>query len=377
MVKKKKSIQDQLRKCVQCGSCLPICPVYRIIEEEDVSPRGKVFFIKMQEVFPEQLDEELEDEFADALFSCVCCSRCTEICDSDVEVMELFKETRGSYVDKRPELCQIISNIRDEKNVYGLDNSIRAEGWLFDLLSELPDIADYIYPAKKKADVVFFVGCLMSFRGRHSSVIQAIIKILKLLKIDFLLLGGEEYCCGHPLDLLGKSKEAQQIRVHNSQLFKETEAEVIITDCPGCLEGLREEHPLPENIRVLHVTEFFDEQINTVPNKLDITLKYHDPCELFRNNEVTKAPRSLLKKMGVEVVEMEPACCGGGGMARVSKEKLSSQIMEERIKVEKLEQEPIEVVTCCPSCLEQYELAGITTWDIAEWLVKALTIKEE
>jgi heterodisulfide reductase subunit D len=254
---------------------------------------------------------------------------------------------------------------------------MRAETWTMELYDDFPDIDDRVYEEGMTADTILFVGCLMSFRSRHSNVLKSILKVMEHFDEDYLLLGGEEYCCGHPLDLLGKIEEADELRKHNTEIIHKTGAKTVITDCPGCLEALIDHHKLDPSVRVLHVTEYFDEKVESVPNPLNIKLKYHDPCELFRNSEVTTAPRSILKKMGVEVIEMEPSCCGGGGMLRVTDAEVAQEIMDQRIDDEKLKSEDTCVITCCPSCLEQFEQNGITTGDIAEYLVKALNLEEE
>ncbi|MBD3193129.1 MAG: hypothetical protein GF308_21025 [Candidatus Heimdallarchaeota archaeon] len=371
-VNSSKKLNDLLIKCVQCGSCILLCPVYQVTTEEIFSPRGKLYFLKLQEAFPEQFDEEVEKDYATTVFSCACCGRCEEICDSEVKLIDIFKEQRGEHLELFPKINQIEENVSDSKNVYGIDNELRAITWTMEMYDDFPDIDDRIYTEGKSAETVLFVGCLMSFRSRHANVLRSLLKILDYLNEDYLILGGEEFCCGHPLDLLGRKEEADEVRNHNTEVFKEVGAKTIITDCPGCLEALREHHGLDNSIRILHITEFLDEKITSVPNKLNLKLKFHDPCELFRNNDIHEAPRSLMRKMGIEIIEMEPSCCGGGGMLRVSNEKIAKDVMERRIAEEKLQEEDIPVVTCCPSCLEQYEQNGITTWDIVEWLAQAI-----
>jgi len=367
-------ISELLKKCVQCGSCILICPIYRATKEEQFSPRGKLYYLKLKEALPEKFDEELDKEYAKTIFTCAMCGRCVETCSSETELTEIFKGERRESVELFPKLLMVAENVEEEKNVYGLDNEMRAESWTMELYDDLPDIDDRIYEEGKTAETVLFVGCLMSYRSRHTNVLRSILKVLEYLEEDYLILGGEEFCCGHPLDLLGKTDEVEELRKHNTEIFKKIGAKTIITDCPGCLEALLEHHKIDPAVRLLHVTEFFDEKIESVPNKLNITLKYHDPCELFRNDEVTEAPRSLMRKIGINIIEMEPSCCGGGGMLRVTDEKLAKKIMEDRIVKEKLKEEETCVVTCCPSCLEQFEQNEITTSDIAEYLVKALNL---
>ncbi|MHA1125470.1 MAG: (Fe-S)-binding protein [Candidatus Heimdallarchaeota archaeon] len=376
MTSKTEDVDELLKKCVQCGSCILICPIYQSTGQEIFSPRGKLYYLKLKDSFPDSIDEELEKDFAKTIFTCAFCSRCVESCTSEVKLTDIFREERKGALDLFPQLVQIGENICNEYNVYGLDNEMRAETWTMELYDDFPDIDDKVYSEGMMADTIFFVGCLMSYRSRHTNVLKSILKVMEHLEEDYILLGGEEYCCGHPLDLLGKIEDADKLREHNASVFQKINPKIIVTDCPGCLEALRDHHKIDPSVRILHITEYFDERIDTVPNKLNIQLKYHDPCELFRNNEVLKAPRSLMEKMGIEVIEMEPSCCGGGGMLRVTDAKIAQDIIDKRIENEKLKVEDTCVVTCCPSCLEQFEQSGITTGDIAEHLVKALNLEE-
>ncbi|MHA1461582.1 MAG: (Fe-S)-binding protein [Candidatus Heimdallarchaeota archaeon] len=374
----KTDIDELLKNCVQCGSCILICPIYRATGQEVFSPRGKLYYLKLKDALPEKFDdEELAKDYASTIFTCAFCGRCVETCSSEVKLTDIFREQRRDTVKLFPKLMQIEENISDEMNVYGLDNEMRAESWTMELEDDFPNIEDKIYSEGKTSDTVFFVGCLMSFRSRHANVLKSIFKVMEYIDEDYLVLGGEEFCCGHPLDLLGKVEEADKLRAHNTEIFTNSKAKTIITDCPGCLEALRDHHKIDASVRILHLTEYFDEKIKTVPKKLNIKLKYHDPCELFRNNEVIRAPRNLMKKMGIEVIEMEPSCCGGGGMLRVSNNEIAQDIIDQRIVKEKLKEEDTCVVTCCPSCLEQFEQSGITTWDIVEHLAQAISTEEE
>lgn len=374
----KTEIDELLKKCVQCGSCVLICPIYRATGQEVFSPRGKLYYLKLKEALPEKFtDKELTKDYASTIFTCAFCGRCVENCSSEVKLTDIFREQRKDTVELFPNLMKIEENISDEMNVYGLDNEMRAESWTMELEDDFPDIEEKLYSEGKTADTAFFVGCLMSFRNRHVNVLKSIFKVMEYIDEDYLILGGEEYCCGHPLDLLGKVEEADEMRAHNTEIFTKAKVKTIITDCPGCLEALRDHHKIDPSVKIVHLTEYFDEKIKSVPKKLNIKLKYHDPCELFRNNEVIQAPRNLMKKMGIEVIEMEPSCCGGGGMLRVTNDKIAQDIMNQRIEKENLKEEDTCVVTCCPSCLEQFEQSGITTWDIVEHLAEAITVEEE
>jgi Fe-S oxidoreductase len=75
-------------------------------------------------------------------------------------------------------------------------------------------------------------------------------------------------------------------------------------------------------VEVLHTTEVLDGLVAAGEldlGQLDVTVTYHDPCDLGRKGGIFDAPRRLLGALpGVRFVEMsasgrESDCCGGGG----------------------------------------------------------------
>ena len=97
---------------------------------------------------------------------------------------------------------------------------------------------------------------------------------------------------------------------------------------------------------------------------------YHDPCELANLNDVRTSPRSLLSKIGVEIIEIEPSCCGGGGLLRATNTELSQSIISRKIQNQKLDQFPL--ITSCPSCLEQFKANRVEVYDLLDFLIQVL-----
>ena len=93
MTSKTEEINELLKKCVQCGTCQMICPIYRATENEAFSPRGKLYYLKLKNAFPDKFDEELAKEYAKTIFTCVVCGRCVESCTSEVKLTDIFKVT--------------------------------------------------------------------------------------------------------------------------------------------------------------------------------------------------------------------------------------------------------------------------------------------
>ncbi|MFW9968455.1 MAG: (Fe-S)-binding protein, partial [Candidatus Thorarchaeota archaeon] len=289
-------------RCVRCGSCLKICPIFDAMGEEQYSPRGKNYLLQVMDQIEE--DPEAAKEFRRLLFTCTMCGRCKEICSSDVDVLKIWHEQRGKAVRENPEefayLSSLTSALENVQNIYGLDPEDRAMFWLDELEDDIPGLADRVYEPGKKADVMVFLGCLMSFRSSQLDVLKSLFMSLEKSGADYLVMGAEEFCCGHPLYLMGNDEGASDLRKHNRDVILDAGAKQVVTCCPGCLIQLKEHHELGE-IEALHHTQYFDRRYESLPEYKDKSeFPYHDPCELHRILEIKKEPRSLLKKMSVD-----------------------------------------------------------------------------
>jgi Fe-S oxidoreductase len=84
-------------------------------------------------------------------------------------------------------------------------------------------------------------------------------------------------------------------------------------------------------------------------------ITYHDPCYLGRANNEYEAPRDLLKKLEVELIEMRRCksnglCCGAGG-AQMFKD---AEEGDKEINIERTEQaldtQAEIIAAACPFC---------------------------
>ena len=201
-------------RCIRCGSCLKICPIFDVIGEEQYSPRGKAYLLQIMDLI--QDDDELQKEFHRLLFECTMCGRCDEVCSSDVDLLKVWHDQRAKALDVAPLEFDYITTLRkalgNVKNIYGLPEEDRAIYWLDEIEDDVPGISDRVFEPGKQSDTVIFMGCLMSFRGTQIEVVKALLQSLEKLEVDYLVLGAEEFCCGHPLYLAGDETGADTVR---------------------------------------------------------------------------------------------------------------------------------------------------------------------
>lgn len=227
---------------------------------------------------------------------------------------------------------------------------------------DVPVIAD-LFARGVKPEYLFWVGCAGAFDDRYRKVVRAFAKILTYLNVSYGVLGKEETCTGDPARRAGNEMLYQMQALQLIEIFKTYEVKKIITICPHCFNIFKNEYPdLGGNYEVVNYLQFLDQQINTGklqinPESLNnVTVTYHDPCYLGRANDIYAEPRSILKNLTPNFVEMHrnksfALCCGaGGGQMFKEAEKGDKEIFIERTE-DALKTGAEVIATACPFCM--------------------------
>ncbi|MFH1210473.1 MAG: (Fe-S)-binding protein [archaeon] len=199
-------------------------------------------------------------------------------------------------------------------------------------------------------NTLYYPGCLTKFVLKD--VEENYKKILTQLKIEYIMLGEMEFCCGSPVLNAGYEKEYNELVEKNREVLKKYGVGKIITNCPACYKMLKEQFP---EIKVEHITQTIWKNIDKMKLKsFNEKITYHDPCHLGRHSGIYDEPRYILQALDFEVVELKnnrenSMCCGGGAGLRTNAPQVSERIAKmlgEEIKTEK-------IITTCPLCYVQ------------------------
>ncbi|MEN8154702.1 MAG: (Fe-S)-binding protein [Acidobacteriota bacterium] len=356
--------------CIDCGRCEDYCPAARTGKE--LSP--KTIITKMRDDLLAEGEKKIKDPeyslkplmdrvFSDEeIWSCTTCGACMEVCPVLNEHIPKIIGLRQSRVLMEakfpPEFNHFFRNLETNSNPWGFGSATRGE-WTEGL--KVPMAAE-----NQEAEVLYWVGCAGSFDERNKKVTEAMVSILNKSGVSYVVLGGEENCCGDPARRAGNEYLFQMMATQNIEILMKYKFKKIVTTCPHCLSTFRNEYndvaaltgtefKIPE---VVHHSEFINELIKegriSIKGSGTEQVTYHDPCYLGRHNNTYDQPREVISKAGFSIIEMKDNknhsfCCGGGGSLMWAEEDQGERINHIRTE-EALETGTGTLCTSCPYC---------------------------
>ncbi len=336
--------RDQVLRCSVCGFCQAVCPIYGLTRRPALNARGKM--LVLQEVMAGR--QELNDDLVETLFQCTGCASCAENCPSGVNVPDIIKAARRDMVDAgscHPAFTGMDQVLRTSPNIYAEE--------------DLPDYAEG-RKLNEPAEYVYFAGCVGAFREEEAT--EDFLDLLDRLKVDYTLI--DEVCCTGVLEDLGQSiHEDKAEAIVNA--VKATGAKTVITGCPYCYRtfiGKDQFAGLAQaGIKVVHASQFLAGFDLGVTTPLKVT--YHDPCDLGRHTGIYEEPRTTIRKIAPNFVELEhhhalALCCGAGGGVRGAYAPNSLGMARRRL--DEAEAVGADVIlTECNSCLHNLSNAKV------------------
>lgn len=326
--------REQILQCSRCGFCQAVCPVYGATLRPSLNARGKMLLLK--EVMEGKI--ALDDELIESLFQCTTCASCAESCPSGVKVPEIIKAARRDMVrigSCHPAFKGMHQILASHSNIYAEDTA-----------------EDFGREKKARAETVFFVGCVGLYREDEAT--EAALDLLDHLQVDYTLIN--EVCCSGVLEDVGYPLN-DRLAAANIERILATGARRVLTGCPYCSRTFNNKPqyaPLREaGVVVQHICQFLPGLDLGVRTEKRVT--YHDPCDLGRHCGIYEEPRSTIRRLAPNFVEMphhhaDSLCCGAGGGVRGAFARNS--IAMARRRLEEADAVGAEIVlTECNSCV--------------------------
>jgi len=364
----------ELDGCTRCGECVVWCPTFAEKPELDaITPLRKIeavrrlvhseYGLRARLFGPRSATSDALATHSVGTYDCTLCGRCSVVCPVHIDTRSLWIAMReelvrqGVYPEPLDTLREVVTT---HYNISGDSNEERL------IWSQNLDRVPEGVGGKEQAEVVYFVGCVSSFYPQSYSVPQSMVEVLDRAGVDFMVLGGEEWCCGFPLVIAGMGEAAVGLVHHNVEAVRRTGARRLVATCPSCYHTWKHDYPRiigePLGFEVLHATELLAEVVGDLRLRpLEQVVTYHDPCDLGRTSGVYDTPRDVVRAIpGVTLVEMEhhheySLCCGGGGDVEMADRELTAAVARRRIEEAK-ETGAKVLLSACQQCVRT--LAG-------------------
>lgn len=366
------NLKEHYLRCVRCGQCRSVCPVFEEIGNETASPRGKVFLAHML------ASGELKAgaEIAHKLSLCLLCQACTKECPSAVPVHKIIMAARSQLAREVPSPLQrlVFKNIWTKPvllkastgllrgcqglGLTGLGRTLKLLPPALDLTGRLPrrPARSFIKEITKaegtaKMRVGYFLGCTTNLL--FPNVARSTVAVLSRLGCE-VVTPSDLKCCGLPQAGNGLPDTAKSLESFNFAAFQRHGVDVVVTDCASCFASLKESSAF-QGVEIMDLSSLLNDLLSGVKLDQDSRIiTYHDPCHLAKAQGITAPPRELLERTCAGFREMPDAnnCCGGGGSFCFFNYDTSMGILDKKIASIK-ETGAAVVATCCPSCMMQ------------------------
>ncbi len=377
-------------RCVRCGACANVCPVYRLVGGHKM---GHIYIGAIGLILTYFFHGR--EKARNLIQNCINCEACKHVCAAGIDLPVIIQEIRARLNEEEGspiESSLLAKVLRNRKLFHTLLRfgkwaqlpvtggtpyirhlpEIFARGQGFRALPAIAKTAfrdewDKIKPnTEGRIKVGLFAGCAQDFI--YPEQLKAAVKILAAngCSVDFPM---EQSCCGLPVQMMGERDAAESVALQNVKAFDAARFDYIVTLCASCASHMTHNYP-----RMLaghpHLATAVNQYVERVKDfssfvrdvlgmqegdfvKTSETVCYHSPCHLCRGMGVTEQPRALISAVGeYKPTEEEDTCCGFGGSYSVKFPEISSQILDK--KLARLEaSQATTLVTDCPGCVLQ------------------------
>ncbi|MGQ9574378.1 MAG: (Fe-S)-binding protein [Thermoguttaceae bacterium] len=364
-----------LLECVHCGLCTSACPTYTELWDENDSPRGRIYLMRL--VAEGRLG--LEERVRRHLELCLDCRACETACPSGVHYGRLIEPFRLAMQEADQGLARRLDWFRELilLRLFPYANRVRwamaPVRWaqrlglyqmaerlgLFKLLpgriGQMVTLVGPLVPqgprlprflpavGRRRARVAFFVGCVAEAMFRHTH--WATLRVLQENGCDILIPPGQG-CCGAIHYHAGSSQGARKLADANVAAFDLPEIDAVIVNHAGCGAMLKE-YPLHWRdgrqqararlaAKVRDINEFLDQLGPVRPTgRIEAVATYHDACHLGHAQRIREAPRRLLSLIpGLELKELPETeiCCGSAGTYNLNQPAMAQRLMRRKLQ---------------------------------------------
>ena len=353
-----------INACVHCGFCLQACPTYLNLEDENDSPRGRIFLMRsLLEGTVTPTDAKVKQH----IDQCLGCRACEPVCPSGVPYGQLLEATRATLYDYQPtpfvarlilfvfrrewllRPAMFFSRLLAATPVPTLMSGLKGRlGFAMAMLAATGRSIEHssYEPVTRgeRGTAALLRGCVME--GLFASTNRATERVLRVNGYAPVNAGGQG-CCGALHAHAGHLEGARELARKNIAAFEKSGATFIVANAAGCGAIMKEYghllHDDPEwhdravaiASRVKDVSELLADAGPRPGGSLPVRVTYDAPCHLQHAQRVTQAPLSVLAAIpGLELVPLHDSdqCCGSAGIYNLIEPGTSDAVLEPKLE---------------------------------------------
>jgi glycolate oxidase iron-sulfur subunit len=384
---KTQEIRAGIDACVHCGFCLPACPTYLALEDENDSPRGRI--VLMNAVLEGTL-APTDPTVGAHLDQCLGCRGCETACPSGVPYGHLLEATRERIAESRPLplvarfVLYVFANEWLLRPALALARFARWSGLARIALSMLParlampaamldatarpsreSVAAETVTEPNAPRAALLTGCVME--GLLAPINRATERQLSAHG-HRVVEARNQVCCGALHAHAGDAATARELAKTNIAAFEESGAETIVMNSAGCGSMCRDYgHLLADDRDWAARAKAFAAKVRDVHEVLAPSLKpltpstsgpkvaWDAPCHLEHAQRVTAPPLRVLNAIrGIQLVPLAGSdqCCGSAGIFSLTQPAVSQSVLAPKLRA--IAESGAEVIaTANPGCLMQ------------------------
>lgn len=373
-----------INACVHCGFCLQACPTYLALEDENDSPRGRIFL--MRSLLEGTITPD-DDSVQTHISRCLGCRACETACPSGVPYGHLLEATRATLTEsqRNPLVARIIlavfanrvllsaamfaSRLLAATPLPTLLARVRGRiGFAMAMLASAGSPLErdpYRTPAgggRGKAAVL--LGCVME--GLFTDTNRATERVLGVNGYGIVEAKGQR-CCGALHAHAGDIAAARTLAKGNVEAFERSGADVIAVNSAGCGAMMKDYgHLLKDDdawvdrasaiaSKVRDVSELLASAGPVPGAPLPLRVCYDAPCHLLHGQRVSTPPLAVLASIPqLELVPLRDSdqCCGAAGIYNLIEPETSDAVLATKL-ANIAETDAQFVATGNPGCLMQ------------------------
>ncbi len=242
-------------------------------------------------------------------FNCVQCGKCVPVCPVNIRRDLMVRYIKFKIKDQKPWGYRRYLFIKGS-DLTGIKGVVQK---LYISLKRITirDHASYMETNPvQKTDVLFYPGCYIY----STKTVRQTLRLLNHVCCSYTVLGGVTACCGAPHMLQGEFDQADYCFELLYRKIKACNPKIIITACAECFETIEQmKKKFNEGFEVLSVTQYLLRYQNMFPKiKIREKVHVHDSCRFQRLSPQGIAARdvaSIFSELSDVPPNQPSSCC--------------------------------------------------------------------